>query len=85
MFHLLVELDRMQQDVLDDVQAVHHISPRHDEMPIGEAAVVLAVWEPNRAAVQDGQRRVRAEPDEVRPRNHEAVVAIEDVVLLQAV
>ena len=75
----------MQQDVLDDVQAVDHISPRHDEMPIGEAAIILAVGEPNRVAVQDGQRGVRAEPDEVRPRNHEAVVAIEDVVLLQAV
>ena len=75
----------MQQNVLDHVQAIYHISPRRDKVPIGQATVVLAIREPNRTAVQDGQRRVRAEPDEVRPRNHKAVVAVENVILLQAV
>ena len=54
-------------------------------MPIGEAAIVLAIGDPQRVPVEDRERRVRAEPDEVRARNNEAVVAVEDVVLLQAV
>jgi hypothetical protein len=57
-FHLIVELDRVQQDVLDEVQAARHISPRYNDMAIGEPTVVLTVRQPNRTAIQDRQRRI---------------------------
>ena len=75
--HLSIELQRMQQNFLQDSEAVPDVLARRHEMAVVETAVILFLRHPDHILIEDVERRMGGKPEKVRTSKDEAVVTIE--------